>query len=79
MVDLFCSKSTEIEKIFEYKIREKTGEANDWFEKRVVGPKITDKGMIAEFYSYSIVLKDYSSDDCHEMNYGHIATEEELL
>ena len=26
MVDLFCSKSTEIEKIFEYKIREKTGE-----------------------------------------------------
>lgn len=27
MVDLFSSKSTEIEKIFEYKIREKTGEA----------------------------------------------------
>ena len=41
--------------------------------------KITDKEMLAEFYSYSIALKDYSNDDYHEMNYGHIATEEELL
>ena len=52
---------------------------NDWFEKKTVGPKITDKEMLAEFYSYSIALKDYSNDDYHEMNYGHIATEEELL
>ena len=52
---------------------------NDWFEKKVVGPKTTDKEMLAEFYSYSIALKDYSNDDYHEMNYGHIATEEELL
>ena len=52
---------------------------NDWFEKKVVGPKITDKEMLAEFYSYSIALKDYSNDDYHEMYYGHIATEEELL
>ena len=52
---------------------------NDWFKKKVIGPTITDDNTIAEFYSYSITLKDYSNDDYHEINYGHIATEDELL
>jgi hypothetical protein len=52
---------------------------DDWFKKNVVGATITDENVISDFYSSSLVLQDYSNDAYHEMNYGHIATEEELL
>lgn len=52
---------------------------DDWYSKKVVGPTLTDVNAISEFYNTSLTLQDYSNDDYHEMNYGHIATEEELL
>ena len=52
---------------------------NDWFEKKVIGPTITDKNAISDFYSSSVALRDYDNDTYHEMNYGHIDSEEELL
>lgn len=52
---------------------------NDWFEKKVIGPVITDETVIADFFSASLPLEDYSNDEYHKMNYGHIDTEETLL
>jgi hypothetical protein len=52
---------------------------DDWFEKNIIGATLTDSNVIADFYSASLVLQDYSNDAYHKMNYGHIATEEELL
>ncbi len=50
-----------------------------WFKKNIIGAELTDAGAIAGFYSASLALEDYSNDEYHELNYGHIATEEELL
>lgn len=52
---------------------------DDWYSKKVVGSTLTNANAISEFYNSSITLQDYSNDDHHEMNFGHIATEEELL
>lgn len=52
---------------------------NDWFEKKIVGVTVTDKNVISDFYSASISLQDYDNDTYHEMNYGHIDNEEELV
>lgn len=50
-----------------------------WFNKKIVGPTLTDETVISQFYSLSLALKDYSHRDHHKMNYGHIVTEEELV
>lgn len=52
---------------------------DDWSNKKIVGPTLTDEAVISQFYSLSLVLKDYSRRDHNKMNYGHIVTEEELL
>lgn len=52
---------------------------DDWSEKNIIGATLTDSNAIADFYSASLVLQDYNNDTYHKMNYGHIATEEELL
>ena len=51
----------------------------DWYTKKIIGTTLTDTNIISEFYTASLVLKDYSNDDYHKMNFGHIVTEEELL
>lgn len=52
---------------------------DDWYTKKIIGKTLTDENKISEFYTDSLVLKSYGNDDYHKMNYGHIATEEELL
>lgn len=50
-----------------------------WFTKNIIGAVLTDSKIIADFYSASLGLQDYSNDSYHKMNYGNIASEEELL
>lgn len=52
---------------------------NDWFEKKVVGVTITDAAVISDFYSASLSLQDCDNDTYHEIHYGHIGSEEELV
>lgn len=52
---------------------------DDWYEKNVIGGTITDANLISDFYSSSLALQDYDNYTYHEMNYGHIDNEEELL
>lgn len=52
---------------------------DSWSNKKIVGPTLTNKTVISQFYSLSLALKDYSHRDHHKMNYGHIETEEELV
>ena len=53
-----------------------------WFTKNIIGAVLTDSKVIADFYSASLALRDYSNDSYHKMNYGNngnITSEEELL
>lgn len=52
---------------------------DDWSNKKIVGPTLTDETVISQFYSLSLALKDYSHRDRHKINYGNIVTEEELV
>lgn len=52
---------------------------DDWYTKKIIGTTLTDANAISEFYMASLVLKSYANDDYHKINYGHIATEEELV
>ena len=47
--------------------------------KKVIGATLTDEKIISDFYVSSLKLVDYNFSDYHEMNYGHIKTEEELV
>ena len=47
--------------------------------KKVTGATLTDAKIIHDFYVFSLKLVDYTFSDYHEMNYGHIKTEEELV
>jgi len=47
--------------------------------KKVIGPALIDAKVICDFYDSSLNLVDYSFSDYHEMNYGHIKTEDELV
>ena len=47
--------------------------------KKVVGTKLIDVNAISDFYMLTLNLQDYNFSDYHEMNYGHIKTEEELI
>lgn len=47
--------------------------------KKVVGTTLVDNNAISDFYMLSLNLQDYNFSDYHEMNYGQIKTEEELV
>lgn len=47
--------------------------------KKVPGVTLTDSKIIRDFYASSLNLVDYNFSDYHEINYGHIKTEEELV
>ncbi len=47
--------------------------------KKVVGTILTDTTTLSDFYMFTLNLQDYNFSDYHEMNYGHIKTEEELI
>ena len=47
--------------------------------KKVIGPTLTDAKIICDFYASSLNLVDYNFSDYHEINYGHIKTEDELV
>ena len=47
--------------------------------KKVVGTTLVDNNTISDFYMLSLNLQGYNFSDYHEMNYGQIKTEEELV